>query len=106
LGKNEFCRSGTRLNSGEPLKIVAIGSTSTVGLWVLTSAATNPEVMRREPSRPGSNAEINVISSGRVGDTIPDNVACFGRDVLAYTPDLVIWQLGTNDVAWGGGPDE
>jgi acyl-CoA thioesterase-1 len=43
---------------------------------------------------------VNVINSGRVGDTIPDNLARFGRDVLAHTPDLVVWQLGTNDVAW------
>src|SRR6202795_1522112 len=29
-----------KLKSGSPLKIVAIGSSSTVGLWVLTEAAT------------------------------------------------------------------
>jgi acyl-CoA thioesterase I len=73
---------------------------------VLTSAATYPEVMRRELLRLRSNAMVNVINSGRVGDTIPDNLARFGRDVLAHTPDLVVWQLGTNDVAWGGRPDD
>jgi lysophospholipase L1-like esterase len=99
-------RTAARLKSGEPLKIVAMGSSSTVGLWVLTSAATYPEVMRRELSRLRSNATINVINSGRIGDTIPDNIARFQRDVLAHTPDLVIWQLGTNDVAWGGRPDD
>jgi hypothetical protein len=35
-------RTAVRLKSGEPLKIVAIGSSSTVGLWVLRSAATYP----------------------------------------------------------------
>jgi acyl-CoA thioesterase I len=99
-------RTAARLKSGEPLKIVAIGSSSTVGLWQLRSAATYPEVMRRELSRLRSNATIKVINSGRVGDTIPNNIARFERDVFAYTPDLVIWQLGTNDVAWGGRPDE
>jgi acyl-CoA thioesterase I len=99
-------RTAARLKSGEPLKIVAIGSSSTVGLWVLRSAATYPEVMRRELSRLRSNATIKVINSGRVGDTIPNNVARFERDVFAHTPDLVVWQLGTNDVAWGGRPDE
>jgi lysophospholipase L1-like esterase len=99
-------RTAARLKSGEPLKIVAIGSSSTVGLWVLTQEATYPEVMRRELSRLRSNATINVINSGRVGETIPDNIARFGRDVLAHTPDLVVWQLGTNDVAWGGQPDQ
>jgi len=99
-------RTAARLKSGEPLKIVAIGSSSTVGLWVLRSAATYPEVMRRELSRLRSNATINVVNSGRVGDTIPGNIARFDRDVMAHTPDLVVWQLGTNDVAWGGRPDE
>jgi hypothetical protein len=35
----------------------------------------------------------------RVGDTVTGSIARFGRDVLAQRPDLVIWQLGTNDVA-------
>jgi hypothetical protein len=39
-------RTAARLKSGERLLIVAIGSSSTVGLWVLRSAATYPEVMR------------------------------------------------------------
>src|SRR6201993_3759563 len=99
-------RTAARLKSSEPLKVVAIGSSSTVGLWVLRSAATYPEVMRQELLRLRPNATIQVINSGRVGDTIPNNIARFERDVFAHTPDLVIWQLGTNDVAWGGRPDE
>jgi acyl-CoA thioesterase I len=99
-------RTAARLKSSEPLKVVAIGSSSTVGLWVLRSAATYPEVMRQELLRLRPNATIQVINSGRVGDTIPNNIARFERDVFAHTPDLVIWQLGTNDVAWGGRPDQ
>jgi lysophospholipase L1-like esterase len=99
-------RTEARLKSGEPLKIVAIGSSSTVGLWVLSSAATYPEVMRRELLRLQPNATIDVVNSGRVGDTIPDNLARFQRDVLSFRPDLVVWQLGTNDIAWGGHPDD
>ena len=99
-------RTAARLKSNEPLRIVAIGSSSTVGLWVLTSAATYPEVMRRELSRLRTNAIIDVTNSGRVGDTIPGTIARFERGVFAYKPDLVVWQLGTNDVAWGGRPDE
>ena len=98
-------RTAARLKSGEPLTIVAIGSSSTVGLWVVRSAATYPDVMRRELLRLRSNATIKVINSGRIGDTIPNNIARFERDVFAHRPDLVVWQLGTNDVAWGGRPD-
>jgi len=72
---------------------------------VLTSAATYPQVMRRELLRLRSNATINVINSGRVGDD-PRQHRTFERDVLTHTLDLVVWQLGTNDVAWGGRPDD
>jgi lysophospholipase L1-like esterase len=99
-------RTAARLKSSEPLKIVAIGSSSTVGLWVLRSEATYPEVMRRELLRLRSNAKIRVINSGRIGDTIPDNVARFEGDVFSYRPDLVVWQLGTNDIAWGSHLDD
>jgi acyl-CoA thioesterase-1 len=98
--------TGARLKSGEPLKIVAIGSSSTVGLWEFRPAATYPEVMRREILRLQSNAKLAITNSGRVGDTIPDNLARFERDVLDFKPDLVVWQLGTNDIAWGGHVDD
>jgi lysophospholipase L1-like esterase len=98
-------RTAARLKSGKPLVIVATGSSSTVGLWVHRSAATYPEVMRQELLRLRSNAEIQIVNSGRIGDTIADNMARFERDVLSHGPDLVVWQLGTNDIAWGGRPD-
>lgn len=95
-----------RLKDGKPLKIVAVGSSSTVGLWEFRPATTFPDVMRREILRLQSNAKISVTNSGRVGDTIPDNVARFERDVLSFKPDLILWQLGTNDIAWGGQADD
>jgi acyl-CoA thioesterase-1 len=98
-------RTAARVKSGGPLKIVAIGSSSTVGLWVLTYAATYPEVMRQELMRLRPSVQIEIINSGRVGDTIPGNISRFSRDVLSHAPDLVVWQLGTNDVAWGGNAD-
>jgi acyl-CoA thioesterase-1 len=99
-------RTAARLNSGKPLVIVATGSSSTVGLWVTRSAATYPEVMRQELVRLRSGAEIQIVNSGRIGDTIEDNIARFERDVLSHAPDLVVWQLGTNDIAWGGRADD
>src|SRR3954469_1225548 len=98
-------RTAERLKSSGPLLIVAIGSSSTVGLWSLRRSETYPEVMRQELVRLRPNAKIKIVNSGRIGDTIGDNVARFERDVFAHTPDLVVWQLGTNDVAWGGHPD-
>src|SRR5262245_49134824 len=98
-------RTTARLNAGDPVRIVAVGSSSTTGLRVLSSDATYPEVMRRELARLRPNARIEVINSGRIGETIGGSIDRFDRDVLAHRPDLVIWQLGTNDVAWGGRAD-
>jgi acyl-CoA thioesterase I len=83
-------RTSARLKSSDRLSIVAVGSSSTVGLWVLRSGATYPEVMRQELVRLRSNAAIEVVNSGRIGDTIEGSVARFQRDVLSHKPDLVV----------------
>jgi acyl-CoA thioesterase I len=43
-----------------------------------------------------------MINSGRIMEDLGDNIARIDRDVLYYKPDLVIWQIGTNDVVWRG----
>jgi acyl-CoA thioesterase I len=98
-------RTAARLKTGDALKMVAVGSSSTTGLWVLSPTATYPEVMRRELARLRPTARLEIINSGRIGETVTGSMARFERDVLAHGPDLVIWQLGTNDVAWGGSAD-
>ena len=98
-------RTAARLKTGQALRIVAVGSSSTTGLWMLNPDATYPEVMRRELLAMRPRTAVEVINSGRVADTIASTRARFQNDVLAYQPDLVIWQLGTNDVAWGGRAD-
>ncbi|MGZ3348382.1 MAG: SGNH/GDSL hydrolase family protein [Xanthobacteraceae bacterium] len=95
-------RTTVRLDAGATVRIVAIGSSSTTGLWMARRTATYPEVMRRELARLRPSARIEVVNSGRIGETIGGSIARFERDVLAYGPDLVVWQLGTNDVTWGG----
>jgi lysophospholipase L1-like esterase len=61
--------------------------------------------MKRELARLWPDVRIEVVNSGRNGDTIPGNLKRFGPDVVARQPDLVIWQLGTNDVVWRGNVD-
>jgi lysophospholipase L1-like esterase len=97
-------RTAARLKAGDSLRIVAVGSSSTTGLWVLSPGATYPEVMRRELARLRPHTRTEVINSGHIGETITGSMARFQRDVLAYGPDLVIWQLGTNDVRGAATP--
>src|SRR5262245_58778220 len=74
-------RTAAQLKAGDRLRIIAVGSSSTVGLWVMNSSATYPEVMRRELARLRPNARIEVITSGRIGETIGGTMARFQRDV-------------------------
>jgi hypothetical protein len=76
--------------SGEQLKIVAIESSSTVGLWVLRSATTHPEVMRRELSRLRSNAAIEVINNGRIGEVARSALVTWD----CTTPPMVMIAFG------------
>lgn len=93
-------RTAAILKFKDPLTIVAIGSSSTVGLWMLNPAATYPEVMKKELMRLVPAAQIQIVNSGRNGDTIPGNIARFDRDVFDHKPDIVVWQLGSNDLTW------
>jgi lysophospholipase L1-like esterase len=93
-------RTAAILKTGKPLKIVAIGSSSTLGLWQSDAAKTYPGVMRAELLRLKPGLQLDVVNSGRNADTIPGNIARFERDVFAHAPDVVIWQVGTNDVTW------
>ena len=88
-----------RLRQGKEITIVALGSSSTEGFG--TFDPSYPEVLKAALRRRHPKMHVTVINSGIVLDTIPGNVARIG-DVLHYRPDLVIWQLGTNDVLWRG----
>lgn len=94
-------RTAGVLKSGGPLRVVAIGSSSTVGLWMTREEDTYPGVMRRELARLVPSLQVEIFNAGRNGDTIPGNIARFDRDVFAHHPDLVIWQIGGNDFTWG-----
>jgi lysophospholipase L1-like esterase len=93
-----------RANPPQSLRIVALGSSSTRGVGASSWAATYPEVMQREMHRLRPGLMVEIINEGRNGETIPGQIARIEADVLARKPDIVIWQLGSNDVVmpWGG----
>ena len=58
--------------------------------------------MKDESTRLHPGIRIELINSGRIMEDLGDNIARLDNDVLRYRPDLVIWQIGTNDVVWRG----
>jgi acyl-CoA thioesterase-1 len=91
-----------KLQAGKTLTVVALGSSSTTGFGTLGSGGAFPDVMKRELQRLRPSARIELINSGRIMDNIPGNIARLDSDVLHYKPDLVVWQLGSNDAVWRG----
>ncbi len=91
-------RVAHRLATGQPVKIVALGSSSTYGAGASTSAAAYPNRLAQELSRQFPANEIIVLNRGVNGEEITDMLARLDRAVIAEKPDLVLWQLGTNSV--------
>jgi lysophospholipase L1-like esterase len=79
------------------LRIVALGSSSTYGTGASGEAATYPSRLQAELAQKFPGVDLEVINKGVPGEVAADMVGRFERDVLALSPDLVVWQTGTND---------
>lgn len=90
--------SARRLGNGEPLTIVAIGSSSTTGVGASSPAMSYPSRLAVELKRRFPGREITVLNRGVNGQETHEMVARFATDVIAAHPDLVLWQVGTNSV--------
>jgi acyl-CoA thioesterase I len=91
-------RMTRRLASGEPIKIVALGSSSTYGAGASTSAAAYPSRLAEELKKHFPGHEFTVLNRGVNGEEITDMLARLETAVIAERPDLVMWQVGTNSV--------
>jgi acyl-CoA thioesterase I len=91
-------RIARRLAAGKPIKIVALGSSSTFGAGASTSAASYPSRLAEELSRRFPGNEITVLNRGVNGDEIAGMLARLDSAVIAEKPNLVLWQLGTNSL--------
>src|SRR5499426_1301893 len=79
------------------VKILAIGSSSTVGVGASSPSAAY--VARLETSLEGSlqGMDFDVVGRGLSGEVAQGAADRMKREVEETNPDLVIWQLGTND---------
>jgi lysophospholipase L1-like esterase len=91
-------RTTLRIQLGKPLTIVAMGSSSTLGVGASTSGMSYPSRLEQDLKERFPGVEIRVINHGVGGQDVPEELTRLGRDVIAEHPDLVIWQVGTNAV--------
>jgi lysophospholipase L1-like esterase len=91
-------RVSSKLAAGQPLTIVAIGSSSTAGAGASKPELNYPSRLQAELAVRFPRQKIKVINRGINGEEIGDMLRRFDSAVIAEKPDLVLWQLGTNSV--------
>jgi acyl-CoA thioesterase I len=89
-------RLSHRLAADRPIKIVAIGSSSTAGAGASSPDASYPSRLQYELTRRFFWKDVTVLNRGANGEEAPDMLARFDTSVVAEHPDLVLWQVGTN----------
>jgi acyl-CoA thioesterase-1 len=87
-----------RLARGEPVTIVAIGSSSTAGAGASSPAASYPSQLEAALRERFPGVAIRVLNRGVNGEEAPEMLARLDTSVIAEKPDLVLWQVGTNAV--------
>jgi lysophospholipase L1-like esterase len=87
-----------KLASGQPVVIVAFGSSSTAGFGVTSPEFTYPNRLAAQLHRQYPGADITVLNRGKGGEDAPEMMDRLQTSVIDAKPDLVIWQVGTNAV--------
>jgi lysophospholipase L1-like esterase len=93
------------LDAGEPLTIVALGSSSTEGAGASSRDASYPSRLEGLLRAGLPGVEIRVVNAGKSGETSAEMLARMEREVVALSPDLVIWQASGNEVLRGVEPE-
>ncbi|PWC86719.1 esterase [Azospirillum sp. TSH100] len=91
-----------RIATGTPIRIVAIGSSSTAGAGASSPDKAYPARLDHYLSERFRNADIAVLNRGVNGETDDQTEKRIETDALGAKPDLVIWQVGANTVLRDG----
>ncbi|MCS6625699.1 SGNH/GDSL hydrolase family protein [Roseibacterium beibuensis] len=80
------------------LTILAMGSSSIEGVGASRRELGFVPLLEAGLERRLPGVEVTVINKGIGGETAKETADRLAREITAGRPDLVIWQLGTNDV--------
>jgi acyl-CoA thioesterase I len=90
-------RLGQSLRARHAAKVLVVGSSSTVGVGA--SSPSKTYVARLEPDleQAVTGADFEVVGRGVSGEVAQGAADRMRREVEDVKPDLVVWQVGTND---------
>jgi lysophospholipase L1-like esterase len=99
-------RVASELVAGQPVMIVAFGSSSTAGFGATSPDFNYPNRLAAQLRRQYPTADISVVNAGKGGEDAPEMMKRLQTSVIDMHPDLVIWQVGTNAVLRNLDPGE
>lgn len=89
-----------KLGRHEPVRVLAIGSSSTEGIGASSPDHSYPAQLEDELSEDWKSG-VTVVNAGRGGETGVQTVERLEAALRVQSFDLVIWQVGTNDAIKG-----
>ncbi|MCP3393080.1 SGNH/GDSL hydrolase family protein [Bradyrhizobium sp. CCGB12] len=96
----------SKLVAGQPVVIVAFGSSSTAGFGASSPEFNYPNRLAAQLRKHYPTADITVVNAGVGGEDAPEMMKRLQTQVIDVHPDLVIWQVGTNAVLRNLDPGE
>jgi acyl-CoA thioesterase-1 len=90
-------RMAALIRDKEPIRILAIGSSSTAGIGATVPAHAYPPRLRDALMRLVPGTGITVRNDGIGGEVASTTLVRMKKSVEDWKPDVVLWQLGTND---------
>jgi lysophospholipase L1-like esterase len=85
------------LKESRAIHVLAIGSSSTVGIGATSPASAYPVRLEGELEKLFPGIEIEVTNRGLSGEIAAGAAERIRNTIAEVEPDLVIWQVGTND---------
>ena len=85
------------LRSERTIRVMAIGSSSTVGVGASSPAKTYPAQLEAILEKSFRNLDVVVSNRGVSGELATATAERLKSDLLVDQPDIVLWQVGTND---------
>lgn len=85
------------LKEHRPIQVLAIGSSSTAGVGASSPLASYPVRLEGELEKLFAGVEVEVVNRGLSGEVAAGAADRMKNTIAEVEPDLVIWQVGTND---------
>ncbi len=85
------------LKNGHVVKILAIGSSSTLGVGASSGIQSYPAQLTLILESALKGVDVDILNRGVSGEIAETTAARIRSEVALAKPDLVLWQLGTND---------